>query len=262
MNSLFWFLVGLLTGVTAAAVAMPLWRASRQLVLRPSVRWALVGGGVTAFAATAVALYLLLGSPGHINKAAQTAAQTPGTTGMPAPAGKVLSMEAATSQLAERLERQGGNDKDWQLLAQAYDFVGRTEDAQRARSHVSAALPPADVPGDAAISGTVTVDSSLAAEVGRGATLFVYAKAVDSPGPPLAVMRVTAEKWPVAFRLDDAMAMIPSRRLSQFVKVVVEARISRTGQAAPAPGDLDATSEVLTPRTAKPLALVINHRIG
>jgi cytochrome c-type biogenesis protein CcmH len=115
---------------------------------------------------------------------------------------------------------------------------------------------------EAEISGTVSVESRLASRVEPGATLFIYAKAVDSPGPPLAVLRLTASGWPVSFRLDDSMAMIPARRLSQFQKVIVEARISRTGQAAPAAGDLYVTSDVLTPSSGKKLALIINHEIG
>jgi cytochrome c-type biogenesis protein CcmH len=119
-------------------------------------------------------------------------------------------------------------------------------------------LPAASV----AISGTVSIEGRLATRVERDATLFIYAKAVDSPGPPLAIMRVTAGAWPVNFRLDDSMAMVPSRKLSQFDKVVIEARISRTGQAAPASGDLYVTSDVLRPTAGKKLTLVINREIG
>ncbi len=116
--------------------------------------------------------------------------------------------------------------------------------------------------GAAEVSGTVSIDSRLADRVQRDATLFIYAKAADSPGPPLAVLRTTAAAWPVSFHLDDSMAMIPSRRLSQFDKVVVEARISRTGQATPSSGDLYVTSPVLHPVAGKKLALVINREIG
>jgi len=56
--------------------------------------------------------------------------------------------------------------------------------------------------------------------------------------------------------------MIPSRRLSQFDKVVVEARISRTGQAMPSTGDLYVTSPVVHPSGGQKLALVINREIG
>jgi cytochrome c-type biogenesis protein CcmH len=124
-----------------------------------------------------------------------------------------------------------------------------------------AGLAPATA-GAADVSGTVSIDARLAARVERDATLFIYAKAADSPGPPLAVMRTTAATWPVSFRLDDSMAMMPSRRLSQFDKVVVEARISRGGQATPGTGDLYVISPVLHPGAGKKLTLVINREIG
>ena len=126
----------------------------------------------------------------------------------------------------------------------------------------AAAVAAPAAAGAAEVSGTVSIDSRLVARVQRDATLFIYAKAADSPGPPLAVLRTTAAAWPVSFHLDDSMAMIPSRRLSQFDKVVVEARISRSGQATPSSGDLYVTSPVLHPAAGKKLALVINRDIG
>jgi cytochrome c-type biogenesis protein CcmH len=133
-----------------------------------------------------------------------------------------------------------------------------------------AAVPPGTAPAPATaapaagghVSGTVSIDSALAARVAPGATLFIYAKAADSPGPPLAVLRAAVSGWPVRFTLDDSMAMIPSRRLSQFDKVIIEARISRSGQATPSSGDLFTTSAVLSPHEGKPLALVINREIS
>lgn len=122
--------------------------------------------------------------------------------------------------------------------------------------------PEPAAPATAALDGTVSVDERLASRVQPGDTLFIYAKSVDSPGPPLAVMRTSAASWPVVFRLDDSMAMIPSRRLSQFHQVIVEARISRSGQAAPASGDLFVRSAVLEPGVSPRLALVINRQIG
>ena len=112
------------------------------------------------------------------------------------------------------------------------------------------------------IAGTVAIDSHLAARVDPAATLFIFAKAADSPGPPLAVLREPASGWPVSFRLDDSLAMIPGRVLSQFDKVIVEARISRSGQASPAAGDLYVTSAIVQPAAGKKLALVINREIG
>jgi cytochrome c-type biogenesis protein CcmH len=116
--------------------------------------------------------------------------------------------------------------------------------------------------GGTEVTGTISIDNKLASRVPAAATLYIYAKAVDSPGPPLAVIRQSAGSWPVTFRLDDTLAMIPSRKLSQFERVIVEARISRSGQAAPAPGDLYVTSAVLKPSERKKLALVIDREVG
>ena len=156
----------------------------------------------------------------------------------------------------------------WEAAASARVAPTPEADADIQEATRLAAAPLSQPPSDTVtaeaveIDGTVTVEPRLAARVERDATLFIYAKAVDAPGPPLAVMRTTANAWPVTFRLDDSMAMVPSRKLSQFDKVVIEARISRTGQAAPAPGDLYVTSDVLRPKAGKKLALVINHEIG
>jgi cytochrome c-type biogenesis protein CcmH len=112
------------------------------------------------------------------------------------------------------------------------------------------------------VSGTVSVDKALAARVTPGATLFIYAKAADSPGPPLAVYRIEPTSWPVSFRLDDSLAMMPARKLSDFKRVIVEARLSRSGQAIPAPGDLYVESPVLQPSEGKKLDLIISRVIS
>ncbi|HEV8017754.1 MAG TPA: hypothetical protein VGP32_04250 [Steroidobacteraceae bacterium] len=151
---------------------------------------------------------------------------------------------------------------------------GTIVDANIAEAAALVGMAPAAGPGTAGgsaaavsnaahaeVSGTVSLDARFADRVQPDATLFIYAKSVDSPGPPLAVWRTTTGSWPVNFRLDDSMAMIPSRRLSQFDQVVVEARISRSGQAAPTSGDLYATSPVARPLAAPKLALVIDREV-
>ncbi len=415
------FLVGVVAGVAATALI-----AWGRPVLRPMVRGRgglyLAAGAALAVALAAAVLYLAVG------------ARQTGATAMPiahseSGAANAQSMDAAVAQLAARLARDGGSDADWDLLARAYDFLGRPEDAKRARAKIAgttaesgqlnpailaavaegldhpgahagpapasqASAPPASaavtsllakadreramhnypaaksslekvialhamtaaawadyadvlaslnggsLQGDAGIAidnalaadprnskalwlkasqaheqeryadaliwwkklqallpsdspdarviaaniaedtaltqsagaavssargglaGSVAVAPELASQVRPGDVLFIYAKAVDSPGPPLAVMRLATASWPVSFHLDDSLAMIPTRRLSQFQRVVVEARISHTGDAAPAAGDLYTRSEVLQSGTPAKVALVIDHRIG
>jgi cytochrome c-type biogenesis protein CcmH len=419
MTTYFWFAAGLLAGAAATLVAIPLFLHARQALAGPR-RYLAVAATVTGFAVAALIIYRTTGSPDSLEmRPAARANPHPGIGD--GQAGD--SMESAVARLEARVANGGGSREDWALLAQSYDFLGRSADAARARAraegaeqsttaatapdtgpaletyerrvrenpkdveawHVlangyrqqrqfgkardafaalikldamdadawadyadalasasggslrgepakaldralaldanhakalwlkaslaheehqfadalrywkrlQAVLPrdssdarivaanieeasrllgegqPAsskstatDTAAPAEVSGTVSIDPRLATRVPAGATLFIYAKAADSPGPPLAVLRLTAGSWPVRFRLDDTLAMVPSRRLSQFDQVIVEARISLSGQATPAAGDLFATSAVLRPGDHKPLALVIKREVS
>jgi cytochrome c-type biogenesis protein CcmH/NrfG len=46
-------------------------------------------------------------------------------------------MEAEVAALEARLSRDGGTADDWTLLAKAYDFLGRPDDARRARARTA-----------------------------------------------------------------------------------------------------------------------------
>jgi cytochrome c-type biogenesis protein CcmH len=111
--------------------------------------------------------------------------------------------------------------------------------------------------GRVVLRGSVRLDPRWKDQVAAGTVLFVYARAADERGPPLAVLRTTAGPWPLQFELDDSNAMMPNRKLSNFSRVILEARLSRSGNATPQPGDLRAMSAVLNPRTAQPQQLVI-----
>lgn len=55
---------------------------------------------------------------------------------------------------------------------------------------------------------------------------------------PLAILKRTVAELPITFTLNDGMAMSPQMKLSNFPLVVVGARISKSGNATPQPGDL------------------------
>ncbi|MFZ2852969.1 MAG: hypothetical protein WAZ34_02515 [Rhodocyclaceae bacterium] len=55
---------------------------------------------------------------------------------------------------------------------------------------------------------------------------------------PLAATRAKAGDLPLAFRLDDSMALPGGRKLSEFKTVSVEARIAKAGKAQSSSGDL------------------------
>jgi len=100
------------------------------------------------------------------------------------------------------------------------------------------------------VSGRVELAPALQAKLAAGDTLFVFARAANGPRMPLAVLRVPASELPRAFTLDDTMAMSPAMKLSTAGDVVIEARVSKSGNAAPQPGDLRGTSGVVKPGAA------------
>jgi cytochrome c-type biogenesis protein CcmH/NrfG len=75
------------------------------------------------------------------------------------------SMEAATLALKTRLAAQGGPDDQWELLAQSYDFLGRSADAKLAREHKVSA--PGDLGDAIAASAALLSTTRLPAGAGR-----------------------------------------------------------------------------------------------
>ncbi len=90
----------------------------------------------------------------------------------------------------------------------------------------------------ASVSGTVTLAPALAARVQPTDTVFVFARAASGAPMPLAILRQRADALPLRFTLDDSLAMAPSAKISGATQLMVGARISRSGQAQPQPGDL------------------------
>ncbi len=185
------------------------------------------------------------------------------------------SLDTVTRNLAQRLATKGGTDDEWRLLAQSYEYMGRADDARAARKHVrttstSSASPP--VGGNARegaptgatgtrVFGTVQIDDKLASLATPGNTLFIYATDTASPGPPLAVLRLRVEHWPITFVLDDADAMIPGRNLSSVKSVQLEARISPNGEALPSPGDLVGQLAAVDPHSQHAVNISIDRKI-
>jgi cytochrome c-type biogenesis protein CcmH len=102
----------------------------------------------------------------------------------------------------------------------------------------------------------VELDPALRGQVSDTDTVFIVAKAVEGPRFPLAVLRKQVRDLPLSFTLDDTMGMMPGVKLSQFPQLVVTARISKSGNAIAAPGDLESP-----PHPAKPGDTQIQLRI-
>lgn len=102
-------------------------------------------------------------------------------------------------------------------------------------------------PAPGRVSGTVTLDSAMRARTAPDDTVFVYARAAQGPRMPLAIVKVQVKDLPYSFSLDDSMAMMPEMKLSAFNEVIVGARVSKSGSANPAAGDLEGVSATVRP---------------
>ncbi len=96
------------------------------------------------------------------------------------------------------------------------------------------------------ISGKVNLATGLAAKASPGDTVFVFARAAQGPRVPLALLRRQVKDLPFEFSLDDSMAMVPDFTLSKYSPVIVGARISHSGDAIAAAGDLQGFSKPVT----------------
>ena len=95
----------------------------------------------------------------------------------------------------------------------------------------------------ATITGTVTLNPALANKVSPNDTVFVFARAKTGPKMPLAILKLTVKDLPATFSLNDDMAMTPTMKMSSFPEVVIGGRITKSGQAVPASGDLEGFSK-------------------
>jgi cytochrome c-type biogenesis protein CcmH len=68
--------------------------------------------------------------------------------------------------------------------------------------------------------------------------VFIFARPAEGSRMPLAIIRKQVKDLPIHFTLDDSMAMSPASKLSQAGRVLVGARISKSGNAIPEKGDL------------------------
>jgi cytochrome c-type biogenesis protein CcmH len=101
-----------------------------------------------------------------------------------------------------------------------------------------------------AIRGEVRLAAALKPQAAADDTVFVFVRAADGPRMPLAVMTTKVKALPTRFQLDDSHAMTPALKLSGFPRVIVGARVSKSGGATPQPGDLQGASGIVAPGAA------------
>jgi cytochrome c-type biogenesis protein CcmH len=120
-------------------------------------------------------------------------------------------------------------------------------------------LPDTAFAGAPGLDVTIDNDPTLAQLAAPGDALFVFAHAVDGKGPPLAARRVPLEAFPVHLRLTDADGPMPAAKLSSATRVLVQARLSKSGQATGSSGDLEADPVLVTLPASGAAELMLNR---
>ncbi|MGE5083332.1 MAG: c-type cytochrome biogenesis protein CcmI, partial [Acidobacteriota bacterium] len=100
------------------------------------------------------------------------------------------------------------------------------------------------------VSGTVSLNSKLAANAKPDDTVIVFARAAEGSKMPLAITRMQVKDLPAKFSLDDSMAMSPDATLSKFPEVVIAARVAKGGMGMPQAGDMEGFSKPVKTGTA------------
>lgn len=110
------------------------------------------------------------------------------------------------------------------------------------------------------VSLQVRVAMGEGINVDKGASVYVYARAIAGPRMPLAVAKMKVADLPTTVTLDDSMAMAPSFKLSGFEQIELVARVSRNGIANRGPGDIEGLfGPVNTAAPAENLSLLIDR---
>ncbi|MGZ8244285.1 c-type cytochrome biogenesis protein CcmI/CycH, partial [Methylomagnum sp.] len=62
--------------------------------------------------------------------------------------------------------------------------------------------------------------------------------------------------------LDDSMSMMPGMSIASFDRLIIGARISKTGRPTPTPGDLQGLTQPVTPKDGDGFAVEVNQVVG
>jgi len=130
-------------------------------------------------------------------------------------------------------------------ISEARTLAGGAPAQKIAPPKTAQAAPAGKVGGT--VQGVVSIEPALAAGLSPGDTIFVLARPVSGSRMPLAEARTTVAALPYRFKLDDSMAIAPGATISSHAKVVIAARVSKSGNAISQKGDIEGISAPVEP---------------
>ncbi|CBL46428.1 Cytochrome c-type biogenesis protein [gamma proteobacterium HdN1] len=161
----------------------------------------------------------------------------------------ILGMALFTgAEYAEAIEVWEALLKDTPPESEGVRILQASIDRARAKldaSDVEGAVAAVDDASAPVLDVNVQVGANVKVPLDGSWTLFVYAKAPQGMPMPVAIKRMPYTDASVQVRLTDADSLMPAAKLSTTQQVEVYARLSKSGQAEPQPGDYMARSAAL-----------------
>ena len=126
--------------------------------------------------------------------------------------------------------------------------IGSAVPASAAASSVKAAASASAEAVAPLLSGRIVLDPKFEGRVASDDTVFVIVRTPDDPdGLPLAQIRVEVSNLPFDFNVGTREMIGSPDRFMHADKVIVSARISKSGRGRVEPGDLVGQSQVVQP---------------
>ena len=129
----------------------------------------------------------------------------------------------------------------------------------------SAAVTPAPAAKPVAarfeIPVTITIADELAGNIPGNAVLFGFIQPPGGAGMPLAVARFPARGFPLSLRFSDDDLLRPEMSLEAFDQLDISARISMSGIANAASGDIQAERVTVDTKAVTAIALNLDQRV-
>ena len=150
--------------------------------------------------------------------------------------------EVIIARMEQHLAQKPDSVEGWFLLGRLYANVGRIDDAKKAFAKAKNLLPQKET--GLALNVHIELAKTLKTKnLDLNTTVFIFAKAIDGPQVPLAVVRKRLRDLPLDITLSDANAMTPMATLSKYPKLYVVARIAKANTPQAQPGDIQGKSQ-------------------
>ncbi|KTF16207.1 c-type cytochrome biogenesis protein CcmI [Pseudoalteromonas sp. H105] len=159
------------------------------------------------------------------------------------------------------LSTMDSQDSRYAIIAQRISDI--TQKMEEQSSQINSTASSESLVNSTATEQGITVevdlDPVLVEKLPQGGTLFVFAKAVNGPPMPLAVVKLTDYRFPLTVQLSDQNAMVDGLTLSSTQEIIITARISNDASVMPSSGELEGRSPILEHAKISQYALLINE---